>query len=141
LPKRYGLQDYKDIAAGKNLEFTGDIVPLAIQPTTWKCLRCGTVHRKSLRAILNTEKGCICGSTKTWSDAKYNALAKRWGITWTPEETKPRNTKIPTTWTLKDGKTKLVCSYFDLAYDGKMPNRVKKALGLPYRKKGGAVNV
>ena len=98
------------------------------------------MHKKSFRAVSNTEKGCRCTSDITLDDAKYEALAKKWNLKWTPGLLKPRNTKVPTSWKLPNGET-LVSAYYDLAYAGKMPNRIKKALGLPYRKRGGPVNV
>lgn len=140
MAQRYGLKEYQDLGKRKGLEFIGENVPLAKETTKWKCVRCDSVWEKSFRAVSDNANGCRCTSAVTLSEDKYKTLARHYKLTWTPGPIKPRNTKSPTTWTLPNGE-KLVCSYWQLGYVDKMPNFVKEALGLPFHKKGGAVNV
>lgn len=143
MAQRYTIKEYENLAASRDLIYLGGAeTPLATTPTKWQCKFCDTVMKKSLRAVKNTKKGCLCQSSITHQEDKYVELALAWNIEWlgNGDGKRPRNTKTPTQWRLPNGEV-LIASYYDLAYKGKMPNYVKKALGLPYRKRGGAVNV
>lgn len=140
MAKRYDKEKYENLAYKKGLEFVDRVPPLVTVAVNWKCLKCGTVQTKSFRAVSNTARGCLCQGDLTLSDEKYLAIAKRWSLTWEPGKYKPKNVKLQTTWRLPNNNV-LIASYYELAYEGKMPNRVKAALGLPHRRRGGATNV
>ncbi len=141
MAQKYGQLEYEAAGKEKGLKYLGTTYPLSTVASDWECLHCGRKIHKSLRSVMKTPVGDRCQSGNTLQAEKYTALAALRGITWAPKDgVQPSNTKVPTRWLLPNGD-ELISTYYDLAYKGKMPNRIKKALGLPYRRRGGATNV
>jgi len=133
--------NYETLAASRGLIHLEDTIPLnAKEKAHWQCLSCGAVYAKSYRVVANHPTGCICQSGKTTPPEKYYSLAEKWNLTWLRGEYIPINCKVQQRWAKSDG-TIFEASYWELAYDGKMPNRIKKVLGLPYREHGGRKEV
>jgi hypothetical protein len=126
--------EYFKLAAERGLEFKGTVPARATQQTDWLCLNCGTLHHKSFRTVKDHEVGCRCRRPGyILQEQSYVELAERLGIVWLRGEFMPRSNKQTQRWQTQDG-TIFDASYFELAYD-RMPGRVKKVLGLPYRER------
>jgi hypothetical protein len=127
-----GRSDYIKAGAAKGLVFIGSKVPASVHDQTeWQCKFCGTIHKKSYRAVLYGKNGCTCQNERSLKPEDYNALADKLGIKWvgsTYSNRIPRNTKTPTMWEGRTGEL-VEASYMQLAYDN-IPQRLREELGL-----------
>lgn len=139
---------YNDLAAQRNLQWWGDVYPDGPTPpdnlpvllgeakSYWRCTRCGKVHRKTYRSVMiNRRNGCRCDSSTTMQPEAYEAVARELGLEWLRGEYLPRNTRTPQQWRVLATNKILTATYNEIAVE--MPNKVKAALGLPYRRRGG----
>ena len=120
--RRYTESDYHELAASKDLEWIGDVLPdNVLAPTEWRCKRAGHVFKARAANVMHMEPltpgGYIQGRncpkcTHRWRRGKtdYHKLAKRHGLDWMSAYGQPKTTRDPTAWQMADGKV-LVASY------------------------------
>jgi len=110
-----GPSDYIEWGKEKDLELIGEAPSSVRTPVKWRCIRCGTIHTKTLRAVRQARHGCSCHKDAVLPISEYHALARRLGIEWAGE-LRPRNTKTDTLWrNIRTGKV-VSASYYALAY-------------------------
>ncbi len=133
MPRTYGLKEYQDMAAKRDMEFLGPLPGFVKSVTRWRCLHCGTVHEKTYRALSLRERGCTC--KLALQDDAYLQLATDHDLVWQPKGYSPANSKAPTTWkSIKTG-LEFEASYSDIKW--KRPNWLKVTMGLPISSRGG----
>lgn len=141
-------QIYNNLAEVRNLEWWGDVYPEGDAPpdglapllgeskSYWRCKRCGRIHHKTYRSVMiNRRNGCRCDSSTTMQPEAYAAAAESVGLEWIRGKYLPYNTRTPQMWRVNRTGQYIEATYNDIAIE--MPNRVKQALGLPFRKRGG----
>lgn len=106
---------YREIAAQKGLELLGAAPTSVRDPVVWRCMNCGTLHTKTLRAVRQAKHGCSCYKDEALPMSEYVALGERLGIEWVGA-LRPRNTKTPTMWKNLRNQTIVTASFYDLAY-------------------------
>jgi hypothetical protein len=107
--------DYAEWGKLKDLELIGEPPSSVRTPVRWRCIRCGTVHTKTLRAVRQAKHGCSCHKDAVLPISEYHALGRRLGIEWAGD-LRPRNTKTDTLWrNIRTGKV-ISASYYALAY-------------------------
>lgn len=114
--------DYEDMGKSKGIEFIGSSVPATVyEATSWRCLNCGIVMKKTFRAVRWCEKGCLCYTPATLKPEDYQALAGRYAdpeghtLLWVGGEYFPHSTKTKTTWRTPAG-IEFEASYHQLGY-------------------------
>lgn len=117
-------EEYEKAGKAKGIEFIGESVPQTVfDSTTWRCLHCGVVMKKTYRAVDLSSHGCLCYTDATLKEVNYRELAARYGIEWVGGEYFPHSTKTKTNWRTPAGVT-FEASYHELAYT-KPPVRIR----------------
>lgn len=114
--------DYEDMGKSKGIEFIGSSVPATVyDATSWRCLNCGIVMKKTYRAVRWCVKGCLCYTKATLKPEDYKALAATYAtedgkpLQWVGGEYFPHSTKTKTNWKTPAGIV-FEASYHQLGY-------------------------
>jgi len=107
--------EYYKVAAEKGLELMSAPPASVRDQIVWRCLTCGTLHTKTLRAVRQSQNGCSCNKEESLGLPMYLALAERLGVDFVGT-LRPRNTKTQTLWRNRRTLLVVTASYYDLAY-------------------------